>query len=312
MYRTAYSLLLMTTLFWAGNAVAGKFAVGHVSPMLLTSMRWAMATIILATFSLPGLKRDWPVVRPRLLYLFLLGTAGFTAFNVAFYSAARFTTAINISIEQAGVPMLVFLGNFVLFRLRVSIAQIVGFLMSVAGVALTASQGDIGRLAGLDVNAGDALMLLAILLYSGYTIALRVKPQIRWQSLMLVLAASALVSSLPFTAWEAASGGMILPDTQGWAVAVYAGTFASVLSQVFYIRGNELIGGNRAGLFFNLVPIFGTGLSILLLGEAFHAYQALALVLVLGGIGLAEHSGRRMAASARGATEQRADPGQIG
>ncbi len=295
MQRTAYLFLCLTALLWGGNAVAGKFAVGHVSPMLLTTLRWMFATAILAAFTLPRLKADWQAVRPRLVYLFLLGTVGFTAFNVAFYSAVNFTTAINVSIEQAGVPMLIFLGNFALFRMRVSWAQIAGFLMSVVGVALTASHGEIGKLAALDVNLGDALMLLAIVLYAGYTIALRFKPQIHWQSLMMVLSASALVTSLPFALWEAGTGRAVLPDTPGWMVAVYTGVFPSVLAQAFYIRGVELIGANRAGLFVNLVPVFGTTLSILIIGEAFHAYHAVAMVLVLGGIALAESSGRRMA-----------------
>ena len=81
----------------------------------------------------------------------------------------------------------------------------------------------------------------------------------------------------------------------GWAIIVYTAIGASVISQIFYIRGNELIGANRAGLFINLVPIFGTLLSVLIVGETFQLYQALALVLVLGGIGLAEYSGRKMA-----------------
>ncbi|TIP10358.1 MAG: EamA family transporter, partial [Mesorhizobium sp.] len=79
----------------------------------------------------------------------------------------------------------------------------------------------------------------------------------------------------------------------GWAVAFYTALGASVVSQIFYIKGNELIGANRAGLFINLVPIFGTLLSVLIVGEQFQFYQGLALALVLGGIALAEYSGSR-------------------
>ena len=87
---------------------------------------------------------------------------GFTVFNVALYSALDYTTAINVSIEQAGIPMLIFLANFLLFRTRATWAQIAGFLISIVGVALTASHGDPTRLLELDVNFGDALMLLAV------------------------------------------------------------------------------------------------------------------------------------------------------
>lgn len=297
MFRNAYVLLLLTTLFWGGNAIAGKLAVGHITPMLLTTLRWTMALAIMAAIGLPQLRRDWPVVRPNLLFLFALGTAGFTLFNAALYSALTFTTAINVSIEQAGMPMFIFLANFLLYRMGVSLGQIVGFTISVVGVALTAAHGDLTRLAQLDVNFGDALMLAAILLYAGYTVALRYKPAIHWKSLMLVLSAAALVSSLPFAAWEIATDRAIWPDMRGWIIVAYTAILPSIAAQAFYIRGVELIGANRAGLFINLVPIFGTLLSIVILGEDFHLYHAVALAMVLGGIWLAEHSGRKRAAA---------------
>ena len=298
MFRNAYALLLLTTLMWGGNAVAGKLAVGHISPMALTTIRWTAAVLIMLAIGLPQLRRDWPVVRANLLLLFALGAAGFTLFNVALYSALLYTTAINVSIEQAGMPMFIFAFNFLLYRMGVSPGQMVGFTLSLAGVALTASHGDLTSLTGLQINFGDALMLGGVLLYSGYTVALRYKPNLHWKSLMLVMSFAALVASLPFLAWEIAAGDVIWPDTRGWAISAYTAIFPSIVSQVFYIRGVELIGPNRAGLFINLVPIFGTLLSILLVGEAFHPYHAVALVMVLGGIWMAEHSGRKRASRA--------------
>lgn len=291
----AYALLLATMIFWGGNAIAGKLAVGHVSPMLLTMARWGLAFVILLVLGWPRLREDWNVVRKHVLLLSALGMVGFTVFNIALYCALLYTTAINVSIEQAGMPMLIFLANFLLFRQHVSAAQIAGVVISVAGIALTASHGDPMRLVALDVNFGDALMLLAAILYAAYTVALRFKPRLHWQSLMIMLTGSAFVTSIPFVAGEFAYGAGILPDTRGWMVIVYTVIFPSILGQMFYIRGVELIGANRAGLFINLVPIFGTLLSILLLGESFHLYHAVALLMVLGGIGMAEHSGRKMA-----------------
>ena len=296
MFRNAYLLLILTTLFWGGNAIAGKLAVGHISPMLLTTLRWALAVLVITAIGLPQLRRDWSVVKRNLPLLFLLGTAGFTMFNAAMYSALTFTTAINVSIEQAGMPMFIFLANFLLYRMGVSPGQIVGFTLSLVGVALTASHGDLTRLAELDVNFGDALMLAAIVLYGGYTVALRYKPAIHWKSLMLVMCFAAFLSSIPFAAWEITTERVTWPDTRGWMIVVYTAILPSIASQAFYMRGVELIGANRAGLFINLVPIFGTLLSILILGEAFHLYHAIALVMVLGGIWLAEQSGRKRAA----------------
>ena len=229
------------------------------------------------------------------MLLTLLGAFGFGIFNIALYTAVVYTTAINVSIEQAGIPMLIFLANFLLFWLRVTWAQILGAILSLAGVALTAGHGDPARLLSLDVNFGDALMLVGVIVYAGYTVALRFKPAIHWQSLMIVLTGSAFVATLPFVAAEFQAGAGILPDAQGWGVIAYTVLFPSILAQIFYIRGVELIGANRAGLFINLVPIFGTLLSIMMLGEAFFPYHAIAMALVLGGIWLAETSGRKLA-----------------
>lgn len=288
--RTAYILLCLTALFWGGNAVAGKLAVGHVSPMVLTTARWGLACAILLAMGWPRLRADWPRVRRHWLMLVVLGMLGFTLFNVALYTALMFTTAINVSIEQAGVPMVIFAANFLLFRMRATGAQLVGFLLSIGGVALTASHGDPTRLLELDLNFGDALMLIAVLVYGGYSVALRFKPEMHWQSLMIALTFGAFATSLPFLAIEVVYGSALLPDTRGWLVVGFAAIFPSILSQAFYIRGIELIGSNRAGLFMNLVPICGMLLSVLLLGEQFYLYHAVAMVLVLGGIWLAERS----------------------
>ena len=293
MHRTAYLLLVLTTLFWGGNAIAGKLAVGHVSPMLLTALRWGIAMVILWLIGRKQLRTDWQLVRGKLPLLMALGFLGFAVFNIALYSALLYTTAINVSIEQAAMPMLIFAANFLLFRLRVTWLQIVGFVLSIVGVMLTASHGDPRELLALNVNFGDLLMVIGVIVYSAYTVALRLKPAIHWQSLMIVLTGVAFIGTLPFVAAEFYSGAGIVPDVQGWGVVAYTIFFPSILAQIFYIKGVEMIGANRAGLFINLVPIFGTLLSVMILRETFHLYHGIAMVLVLGGIWLAEASGRR-------------------
>lgn len=296
MLRNAYVLLVLTTLFWAGNAIAGKIAIGHISPMLLNTMRWLVAGMILGAVSGAAIRADRAVIRKNAPLLLLLGGFGFTGFSVALYVALVYTSAINVSIEQAAMPLVVFMANFLLFRTGVTGAQVAGFLLSVLGVALTISHGEAARLLELDFNIGDLIMLIAVLCYGGYTAALRLKPRLQWQSFLFALMAAGFVTSLPFTAWEIASGNAIMPTATGWAVVAFTAIFPSLIGQAFYIRGVEMIGANRAGLFINLVPIFATLLSILILGETLHLYHAIALAMVLGGIGLAERGGRKRAA----------------
>ncbi|MDN2580030.1 DMT family transporter [Aquibium sp. ELW1220] len=300
MHRAAYVLLLLTTMFWGGNAVAGKMAVGHVSPMLFVVLRWTVAFGLLYLIGHRQFRADWAAIRPRLAYLSAMGFFGFAAFNLALYGAFLYTSAVNGSIEHAGIPMAIFALNFLIFRQRVFAGQIFGFLLTFVGVVLTAAHGDLGGLLRLDLNRGDALVLVAVLVYAGYTVFLRYRPAIHWQSYMIVLSAAACLTSVPFAIAEHAAGALIWPDATGWGCVAYTAIFPSLLSQVFYMRGVEMIGANRAGLFINLVPIFGTLLSLMVLGEMLHGYHVVAIALAFAGIAIAEWSGRRRAAADAG------------
>lgn len=282
-----YVLLALAAFFWGANAVAGKLALGHISPMALTALRWAVATLLVLPFAWPRLKVDWPLMRRHLPYFFLMGAVGMTLFNALLYTAVIYTSAVQATIVQSSMPLVVFLGMFVFFRVRVLPVQLLGFALTAAGVALTAARGDPAALLSLDLNYGDALMLGAVLCYGGYTVALGRKPPVHWLTTILALCVGAFLSALPLLVWEIERGGFIAPDARGWAIALFVATLPSLGSQVFYIRGVETIGANRANLFVNFVPIFGAGLAIAILGEPLLAYHLAALALVIGGITIA-------------------------
>jgi drug/metabolite transporter (DMT)-like permease len=286
----AYLFLLTTALIWGGNAVAGKMAVGHASPFIMTLLRWIIALALILAISVPQVRKDWPVIRRHGLYLFLMGATGFTGFNVLLYTALHYTSAINAVIEQAGMPFVIFVANFAIFRMRVTGGQVVGFMLTLAGIALTAANGDLGTLFGLQLNFGDLLMLFAVLVYAAYTVGLRFKPDLHWKSMMAATAAGAMVAALPLGIYEWQSGAGQFPDAYGWCVVAFIAIFPSLFAQILFVRGVEIIGSNRAGLFINLVPIFGMLLSIGLIGEPLHLYHIVSLVLVLGGIVIAERN----------------------
>ncbi|CAN7511160.1 DMT family transporter [Rhizobium sp. LjRoot30] len=292
----AYVYLTIAALCWGGNAVAGKLAIGHISPMMLTFWRWAFAFMLIVAISVPQLKKDWPLLKQNWLLLMVLGVIGYTSFNAFLYTAVLYTTAINVAIEQAGIPVLIFIANFLLYRTRVSLAQIVGFAVTMLGIALTASHGDLMSLAQLTLNFGDALMMLAVVAYTVYTLLLRWRPPIHWKSLMALPALGALLASVPLLGWEMAAGDAIWPDASGWAIALWTSIFASLVAQILYVLGVDNIGPNRAGLFINLVPVFGTLLSVLLVGEDLQLFHVIALALALGGIAIAERGRPKVAA----------------
>ncbi len=286
-------LAVITTLVWGGNAVAGKFAVGEVSPLMLTMCRWLIAITIMLLVGWRYVRNDWPVIKRHIVYLGVAGACGFAIFNGLLYSSLKFTTAINVAILQSAMPMFIFALNFLLFGLRMHWAHAVGYSITLVGVVLVAAQGDLGRLADLTINPGDAIMLVAVVVYAAYSVALRAKPQMHWISFLTVLVGAAMITSVPMAAAEYYFGQTILPRTgTAWSVIVYTALFPSIVSQGCWIRTNELLGGNTASLFLNLVPIFGAVLAVVFLGETFHPYHAIALAMVIGGIVIAQQLAR--------------------
>ena len=291
LFPRAYLLLVTTAVFWGANAIAGRLAVGHISPFLLTSARWGLATVAATALGWRHLRCDAAAIRRNLPLVLAYGAIGFTAFNAAYYTAAAYTTALNIVILQAGMPLIIFAANFALFRSRITGAQALGFVLTLSGVAVVAGNGSVTRLLQLHLNRGDVLMLLAILCYGGYTVALRWKPRMHWLSFMAAIAGGAFAASLPLTFWEIASGAVIWPDARGAGVALFAALGPGLIAQASFIAGAERIGSNRAGLFVNMVPIFGALMSVAILGETLHPFHLVALALVLGGVALAERRG---------------------
>ena len=132
------------------------------------------------------------------------------------------------------------------------------------------------------------MMVVAAALYAGYTVGLRQRPNVSGISMLAAMAVAAFVTSVPLMIWEILSGGFIWPTWGGLLALAFVALGPAFVSQLMYMRGVELIGPGRAGVFVNLVPAFGAIMAVAILGEPFAAYHVLALVLVVGGIAIAQ------------------------
>ncbi|UUX50649.1 DMT family transporter [Nisaea acidiphila] len=289
-YGNAYVLLALTTMMWGGNAIAGRMAIGEISPMALVLLRWAGVVVLMGFVSRKKVLAEWPVMRERIWFLLALGACGFTLFNGLFYVAAHSTVAINMGILQGAIPVFVLLGALTVYGTRVSLVQAGGVLLTMVGITLIASQGELERLAALQFNRGDLLMVGACALYAGYTVALRKRPNVSGIAMFTVMAGAAFVTALPLAAIEVYLGDFQWPTPKGWGIVLFVTLFPSFLAQIFFLRGVDLIGPGRAGVFVNLVPIFAAAFAVVILGEVFAWFHAAALVLVLGGIALANRT----------------------
>jgi drug/metabolite transporter (DMT)-like permease len=298
LYDKPYILLVLTPLFWGGNMVAGKMALGQVDPYTLIVLRWAGALLAILPFAWPNLRRDWPVIRRSWPILAFYGAVGFATFNVMMYVAAYFTSAVNASLEQSLIPVTVMLGNFLIFGVRARPLQIIGVIITIVGLMFTATHGDPSRILTLSINFGDGLVLLACIAYSAYSLTLRYRPEIHWTSFLATTFTAALVAGIVFQlvlggGITALPTGIAAMTPKGWWIVFYVAFLPSVVSQLFYARGVQLIGPNRASIFNNLIPVYGTLLSIIILAEPIETYHLITAVLVVAGIALAEISVRR-------------------
>lgn len=288
LFDKPYLLLSLTALFWAGNAVVGRAVVGLIPPVMLAQIRWSTAFLIVLPFALAGLRRDWPQLRRHAGIILLLSLTGIAAFNTMLYWSLQYTTAINASLMQSAGPLLIGLWSWTLFRDPLNRYQLTGIIVSLCGVVVIISGGEVMRIAQLTLNVGDVVVVAAIGVYALYSALLRKRPNVAPLSLLAVTIGVGAMMILPFTTAEYLSGARMAPLTAGAVAAlVYVSFFPSILAYLFFNRGVQLIGANRAGPFLHLVPLFGTILAIVFLGERFAPFHAIGAVLVAGGITLA-------------------------
>ena len=287
LFDQPYLLLSLTSLFWAGNTVLGRYIAGHVPPITLAFIRWGGAFLIVLPFAAPYLVRDWPVIRKHAGLMIVFALTGVSAYNAAAYYGLQYTTAIHGLLLQSVTPLFVALWTFVLFGERLSRRQTGGILISLTGVMIIVCQGSLAVLLGVDFNRGDLAFLIALLIYAFYTAWLRKRPAMHPLSFLAAGMGLGAILLLPGVAWEIATGATFILDTVSVATFVYVCVFPSLLGYLCLNRGIELVGANRAAPFIHLVPVFGSLLAIALLGEHFELYHAVGYALVFSGITVA-------------------------
>jgi drug/metabolite transporter (DMT)-like permease len=290
LYEWPALLLTLAAVFWAGNTVAARLAIGEITPFMLTTLRWVMVAAVLWPIYGGDIRKRWRDVRPRLGKITVLAVLGMSGFNALYYVAAHYTSAINIGILQGSLPIFVLAGAFLAHGTRASLVQLAGVLVTALGVVVVATRGDPLSILETELNTGDLAMLAACVLYAGYTVALRDRPEMSSGAFFTLLAVFATLTSLPLVGLEWLNGDLRMPTMNGLLITAWIAIFPSFLSQVFYLRGVDLIGPGRAGVFINLVPVFSAALAVWLISEAFAPYHAVALVLVIGGIWLAQRT----------------------
>jgi drug/metabolite transporter (DMT)-like permease len=278
-------------LFWSGNHVVGRAIGGEVPPIGISTVRWLLPTIALGFLAFPHIRRDWPVIRAHWGILLWLGLVGGALFTAGQYIGLQYTTALNVSVLNSLVPVLIIITGGLIFRDGITAIQFGGILISSVGVLVIIARGRLSNLQHLLINWGDIIIVFNMIVFAVYAVYLRKRPLMHWLSFIFIFGAVSALATLPFMILEMAAGIMFKPS---WLTAFaigYVSIFPSLLAFAAWNRGVQLIGANRSGPFVHLVPVFTAILGSLLLNEQLSTFHIFGFALIIAGVWIAARFG---------------------
>lgn len=284
----AFLLLALANLMWAGNWVMGRALRDAYDPVLLNFGRWAVAVVVLAPFGAPALARLAPAVRRSFGLLLVLAFAGVALFQSLVYLGLRSTTAVNGVLINSSMPLFMILCSWAIEREHATLRQLAGMLVSLAGILVIVSHGSLERLLALQLQPGDAWILLAMPVWGIYSVLLKRRPpELGGIPFLFVLSVLGLLLLSPVVAFQVIQSPPPLPTLPQALGILYMGVAASAVAFVFWNKGVAVVGANMAGFTVHLLPVFGTVLAIAFLGESFGAFHALGIATIVAGVVLA-------------------------
>lgn len=283
-WNMPYLLLTLAVLFWSGNFIVGRAVAGDVPPVTLAFWRWTIGLVFILALGHRQLRADLPVLLRAWPVVILLSGLGIAVFNTLVYFGLQSTTAVNGLLLQSAMPLIILLFSFLLFREAPRLNQVIGVIISIIGVLAIACQGDVAVLLSLAVNIGDVWILLAVMSYALYSALLRKRPAVQPFSFFAATFLLGALMLVPLYAMELRAGLRIAPQPGSYLAILYVALFPGFLSYLFYNRGIELVGANRAGHFMHLMPVFGSLLAVGFLGETIQGFHLAGIALIGGGI----------------------------
>jgi drug/metabolite transporter (DMT)-like permease len=293
-----YLLLSITALCWAGNAVVGKLAAGHIPPVTLSFLRWFFALLIILPLSWRHVAHDWNAIRGKLGIMIVLAITGISAFNTMQYWSLEHTQAINTLLLQPTAPLFVAMWSLALFGVRLTAAQAVGILLSLVGVLIIMLRGELLSLKNIDFNRGDLIFALALLIFGFYSVLSSKRPAIHALSFAAFTFGCGAACLIPLFIWELYARPAMELNGANLLTLFYVAVFPSTVAYLCFNRGVALIGANRAAPFFHLVPVFGTVMSIVFLAEHPQLFHFIGFALVLTGVFVASRQPQSAAKTA--------------
>jgi drug/metabolite transporter (DMT)-like permease len=291
---SAYAGLILTPLFWAGNAVVARGTVTSIPPLSMAFWRWAIALAILIPFGLPSVWRYRKTICEHMGPMLVLAILSVSTFNTLLYFAAITTTATNIALINATIPIFVALLAWLLLGDRTRPIQGVGIVLAAIGIIIVVARGDMSVLTDLQAQAGDLIMVAAVFCWGLFSVELR-RQAIPLPALAFLTAQILLGTLVILPVYLADllyfSGGFELTG-QTAAPLLYFAMFPGILAYAFWNHGVHIVGPAKAAIFMYLMPVFASVLAIVFLEESLGLFHITGGLLILAGLILATRVGK--------------------
>lgn len=281
--------LTLATIFWAGNAIAGRVLVGSISPITLSAVRWGLAALFLLPFGWKVFKPGSALWQNKSRFL-VLGLLGVGSYNVLLYLALQTSTAINVTLIGASMPIWMLLIGAVLYQVKPSLLQMLGALVSLVGVTVVLTRGEPASLLSMEVVMGDLFIMLATILWAFYSWMISrpgesTERQWPWAEFLMAQVFIGFMWTMLFEGVEIATGHAFI-DLNYWtgALIVFVAIGPSLIAYRCWGLGVNGAGPTVAAFFANLIPLFTALLSAAILGDPPQLFHGLAFVLIVVGI----------------------------
>jgi drug/metabolite transporter (DMT)-like permease len=284
-------LLVLCNLFWAGNYVFGKYVVAEMSPFWITFSRWFLASFILVAVAYIVEKPDWRAVIKEWKTLTVMAILGVVIYTMIVYEALNYTSSTNAALVNALNPAVIAIFTVIFLKERISKQQVLGIGVSLVGVFIVLTKGNLWQIFQMEYNKGDLLMIAAILLWTIYSI---IGKQFKRIPPITATAASAVIATIlmaPFAIYQGIDITALSP--MAWTGIIYITIFPSVCSFIFWNIGVKELGANRTAIFLNLIPVF-TAIISFALGNRITTAQILGGLLVFVGVYVTTGMNRRL------------------
>lgn len=281
-----YALLVLCVLFWSANFIIGRYVAGAILPIELAFFRWFGVFLVTFPFLLLHVKKIAMALKTHFGIILLLSLLGIAGFNTFLYLGLQDTTATNALLINSSIPILILFLSAIILKKAIVKRQILGIVLSTLGVIFLVLKGDIHTLLTLNFNQGDFWVIVSSLCWATYSVLVKFRPQMlsSFEFFVCIVALGTFIL-LPF---YLAQGYTLSREWQlvreyYWAIG-YVVLFTSILSYYFWHLGIAHIGADRTGQFTHLMPVFGSILAFVFLGEVLEAYHLVGVVLIGCGI----------------------------